>query len=62
MNQQKQQELHRLLNSGELYDGVDDELMAEIGRRVEYLNAYNRTQETEEGYAERERIHNNHHL
>lgn len=56
MNQQKSEEMHRLLNSGELYDGIDDELMNEIGRRVEYLNAYNRTPETEEGMAERERI------
>lgn len=56
MNKEKLEEMHRLLNSGELYDGVDEELMAEIGRRVECLNAYNRTPETEEGLAERERI------
>ncbi len=56
MNKEKLEDMHRLLNSGELYDGIDEELMAEIGRRVEYLNAYNRTPESEEGLAERERI------
>lgn len=56
MNKDRLNEMHRLLNSGELYDGLDENLMDEIGRRVEYLNAYNRTPESKEGLAEREQI------
>lgn len=56
MENQKYKEYHTMLNSGELYDSVDDELIAYQHTLVQRLNEFNSTPETPEGLTERESI------
>lgn len=47
---------HTLLNSGELYNSVDDELISYQHFLVQKINDFNNTPETPEGLLEREKI------
>ena len=47
---------HDMLNSGEMYDSVDDQFIAYQHELVQKLNEFNRTDETPEGLAERDRM------
>lgn len=56
MRQDKLNQYRDMLNSGELYDCSDEELLSFQRELVERLNRYNRTAETPEGLREREAI------
>lgn len=56
MNNQKYKEYHTMLNSGELYDSVDSELIEHQHALVQRLNEFNNTPDTPDGLVERERI------
>ena len=47
---------HDMLNSGEIYDGADAELIAYQHTLAEKLNEFNATRDTPEGLAERDRL------
>ena len=56
MTRETDSKYHEMLNSGEMYDSVDDEFIAYQHELVQRLNEFNRTDETPEGLAKRERI------
>ena len=47
---------HDMLNSGEMYDSVDDQFIAYQHELVQKLNDFNRTDETPEGLAMRDEM------
>jgi len=47
---------HYLLNSGEIYDSVDSELIEYQGELVKKISEFNHTSETPEGHKKREKI------
>lgn len=56
MNREKDTKYHKMLNSGEMYDSVDEEFIAYQHTLVQKLNEFNSTPETQEGLEERDRI------
>ena len=54
--QEKLDRIHVLLNSGELYAGVDEELIAYQHELAERLNQFNSTPDTPEGLKRREEL------
>lgn len=56
MDNLKGKEYHRMLNSGEIYDSVDEEFIAYQHTLVQRLNEFNNTSDTPEGLEERELI------
>ena len=52
----KDDRYHAMLNSGEIYDSVDDEFIAYQHELVERLNQFNRLPETPNGLVERDEI------
>ena len=54
--QKKLNRINDLLNSGDLYAGVDDELITYQHELVERLNQFNSTPDTPEGLKKREEI------
>ncbi len=56
MSNLKDKPYHEMLNSGEIYDSVDEEYIAYQHTLVQRLNEFNNTQDTPEGLEERERL------
>jgi len=55
-NNNKNSKFHDLLNSGELYDCNKPEMFLELIKSSNVLKAYNKTEDTLEGFEEREKI------